>query len=209
MYRIAVLASTNGTDLQAIIDGLRSGLLPGVELAGVLSNKAECFAVQRARLAGYSTFAFDAAGKSREEFDAELLAVLEELKVDLVVLVGYMRILSPLFIAAFPEKIINVHPSLLPAFSGPGAIDGNVHEAVLNFGAKVTGCTIHLVNEEVDAGPILLQKACEVEPGETPDSLKEKVQLLEKEWYPKVILAFAEGRIEEDAQGHFWLSEKK
>lgn len=194
-FKIAILASTNGTDLQAIIDELEAGKMQGIELAGVLSNKSKCYAIERAKKQGYKTFTFqsknpDGTKKSREAFDQEMLKVLKELEVDLVVLVGYMRILSEAFVDAFESRIINVHPSLLPAFAG--GMDTNVHEEVIKSGVKETGCTFHLVTKELDAGPILLQKTCTVDPNETPESLKQKVQALEKEWYPEVIRQLAQ-----------------
>ncbi len=191
MYKIAVLASTNGTDFQAIIDEVAVGTLP-VEIAGLFTNRSKCGAVVKAEKAGIPVFAFSTKGKTREVFDSEMLEKLQALKVDLIVLVGYMRILSDKFVQAFPDRIINVHPSLLPKFAG--GMDGNVHEEVLKAGEKETGMTIHLVNEEVDGGKILCQKKCEVLPTDTPEILKSRVQDLEKKWYPRVIQDFAEGK---------------
>lgn len=192
MYKIAVLASTNGTDFQAIIDEKVTGNLD-IEIVGLFTNKSKCGAVAKAEKAGIPVFAFCAKGKSREIFDTEMIEKLQELKVDLIVLVGYMRILSDKFIQAFPDKIINVHPSLLPKFAG--GMDCNVHEEVLAAGETETGMTIHFVDEKIDGGKIILQKSCKVAENETIDSLKEKVQNLEKKWYPRVIQDFAEGKI--------------
>lgn len=192
MYKIAVLASTNGTDFQAIIDEVKEGSL-NVEISGLFTNKLNCGAVKKAENANIPVFSFDAKGKSREIFDLEMIDKLKELNVDLIVLVGYMRILSSEFVKTFPRKIINIHPSLLPAFAG--GMDSNVHEEVIESGVKTTGFTIHFVDETVDGGEIILQKSCDVLPEETVDSLKEKVQGLEKEWYPRVIQDFAEGKI--------------
>lgn len=189
MYKIAVLASTNGTDFQAIIDQKVAGNLK-VEIVGLFTNKSQCGAVAKAEKAGISVFAFKSKGKSREIFDTEMIEKLQELKVDLIVLVGYMRILSDKFIQAFPDKIINVHPSLLPKFAG--GMDCNVHEEVLAAGETETGMTIHFVEEKLDGGKIILQKSCKVAENETIDSLKEKVQNLEKKWYPRVIQDFAD-----------------
>lgn len=182
-YKIAVLASTNGTDLQAIIDEMKAGLMPGIELTTVMSNK-ECYAIERAKEQGYATFVYPQ--KNRDEL---MLAKLQELGVDLVVLIGYMRILSSAFVSAFEGRILNVHPSLLPAFAG--GMDTNVHEEVLAAGVKETGCTIHIVTNELDAGPIVFQEACSVDPGDTADTLKAKVQAIEKRAYPEVIRQFA------------------
>lgn len=190
-----MLASTKGTDLQAIIDALNAGEMPGIELACVASNKADCYAITRARAQGYETVFVSPSGKSSEEYDRELADALRARDIDLVVLVGYMRILTPEFIRAFQGRIINVHPSLLPKFGGRNFFGRSVHEAVLAAGATETGMTIHRVTDEVDGGPIILQKKVAVAPDDTPETLKEKVQALEKEWYPKVIRQIAEGAI--------------
>lgn len=194
-FRIAVLASTRGTDLQAIIDEIKAGKMPGIELTLVVSNKKTAYALQRASEQGFETCFINPAGKSREEYDKELAALLESYQIDLVVLIGYMRILSPSFVRKFPRRIINVHPALTPKFSGPGFFGSNVHEEVLKAGEHETGCTFHFVDEEVDSGDIILQKKVAVDATDTPESLKEKVQTLEKTWYPEVIRWFAEGRV--------------
>lgn len=195
-FRIAILASTKGTDLQAIIDEIRAGKMPGIELALVVSNKKDSYALERARAQGYETFFLDPKNKTREEYDQELVKTLKERDIDLVALIGYMRILQPVFVRAFPRRIINVHPSLMPKFSGPGFYDANVHAEVIKAGEKETGCTIHFVDEGVDTGEIILQKKVAVAPTDTPETLKEKVQALEKKWYPEVIRWFAEGKIQ-------------
>jgi formyltetrahydrofolate-dependent phosphoribosylglycinamide formyltransferase len=192
MYKVVILASTNGTDFQAIIDEVEAGTLK-VEISGLFTNRSKCGAVSKAEKAGIPVFSFSAKGKSREIFDAEMIEELQELKVDLIVLVGYMRILSDEFVQAFPNKIINIHPSLLPKFAG--GMDTNVHEEVLAAGEKETGCTIHFVDEKLDGGAIICQKSCKIMENETVDSLKEKVQNLEKKWYPRVIQDFADGKI--------------
>ncbi len=191
MFKIAVLASTNGTDLQAIIDEMKAGKMPSIELAIVASNKQNCYALERAKEQGFKTTFIDPKGKTREEFDKEMAAVLEKEKIDLVVLVGYMRILSTEFVRKFKNRIINVHPALIPKFCGPSFFGANVHEAVLAAHEKETGMTIHYVDEGVDTGKIILQKTCPVTPDDTVNSLKEKVQALEKKWYPEVIRAMA------------------
>ncbi|MCX6734374.1 MAG: phosphoribosylglycinamide formyltransferase [Candidatus Peregrinibacteria bacterium] len=193
MFKIAVLASTNGTDLQAIIDEMKAGKMPGIELAIVASNKQNCYALERAKEQGYKTAFIDPKGKTREEFDKEMATVLEKEKIDLVVLVGYMRILSTEFVRKFKNKIINVHPALIPKYCGPSFFGANVHEAVLAAKEKETGMTIHYVDEGVDTGKIILQKTCSVTPDDTVDSLKAKVQALEKKWYTEVIRNFAKG----------------
>lgn len=190
-FRIAVLASTRGTDLQAIIDEIKAGRL-AVELACVVSNKKNCYALERAAAQGFKTYFVDPKDKTRVEFDREMAKILKNEKVDLIVLVGYMRILTPYFVGEFKNRIINVHPALIPKYCGKDFFGNNVHEAVLKAGEKETGMTIHYVEEEVDAGPIIIQKKCPVLPGDTPDTLKERVQALEKEWYSKAIQMIAE-----------------
>lgn len=177
MFKIAVLASTNGTDLQAIIDEMKAGKMPGIELTGVFSNK-DCYALQRAQEQDYFTYQFTT--------EQELITELKKKQPDLIVLIGYMRILSPEFIQSFP-KIINVHPSLIPKYSGKDFYGANVHKAVLENHETETGMTIHYVDQGVDTGDIILQKTTPVTPEDTPETLKEKVQALEKKWYPEVI----------------------
>ena len=207
-FRIVVLASTNGTDLQAIIDEMKAGAMPGIELTAVVSNKKNCYALERAKTQNYKTihvseFQPDAqrnpeTGKrlrrTREQFDAQLITSIDPLDPHLIVLVGYMRILTPAFIEHFTQRntpIINVHPSLIPKFSGPAFFGKSVHEAVLSAGEKQTGMTIHRVDTGVDTGEILLQKTVPVSPTDTPDTLKTKVQALEKQYYPEVIRQLA------------------
>jgi len=191
MYKIAVLASTNGTDLQAIIDEMKAGKMEGIELAAVISNK-KCYALERAKEQGYKAIYINPKDKTREEFDSEMTQILLENNVDLVVLVGYMRILSSDFVKTFEDRIINVHPAIdLKKYGGAGFFGGNVHKAVLDAGEKESGCTIHMVTEDVDSGPILAQAKVKIEPGETVDSLKEKVQTQEKLLYPEVIRKLA------------------
>ena len=195
MFKVGILASTRGTDLQAIIDELKAGKMPGVEITIVISNKEDAFALERARQADIPTLFISPKGKKRTEYDQEVAAELKKHQVDLVVLIGYMRILSTEFVRQFPRRIINVHPALMPKFSGPGYFGANVHEAVLRAGEKETGCTIHFVDEGVDTGEIILQKKVTIEPTDTAGTLKDKVQTLEKKWYPEVIRQFASGKL--------------
>lgn len=193
MYKIAVLASTNGTDLQAIIDEMKAGKMEGIKLSVVISNK-KCKALKRAEEQGYETVFIDPKGKTREEFDKEMAVILKEKGVDLICLIGYMRILSPWFVREFEGKIINVHPAIdMKKYAGPGAMNLNVHSAVIENGEKESGCTIHYVTEGVDEGPIIAQADVLIEKGETPESLKKKVQAQEKLLYPEVIKRFARG----------------
>jgi formyltetrahydrofolate-dependent phosphoribosylglycinamide formyltransferase len=176
MIKLGVLGSTNGTDLQTILDSIASGELIG-EVSVVLSNRKNAYILERAKNHNVPAFFLSHKEKSREEFDAEMTAILKEHAVDLVLLIGFMRILSTKFCQEWRNKLLNVHPSLLPKYAG--GMDTNVHADVLKNGDAETGCTIHFVTDEVDRGPILIQKKCNIEPNETVDTLKTKVQQLE------------------------------
>ena len=176
MIKLGVLGSTNGTDLQAILDSVASGELNG-EVSVVLSNQKNAYILERAKNHNVPTVFLSHKEKSRKEFDDEMTAILKEHAVDLVLLIGFMRILSEKFCQEWKDRLLNVHPSLLPKYAG--GMDTNVHEGVLKNGDSETGCTIHFVTDEVDAGPILIQKKCNVEPDETVNTLKTKVQKLE------------------------------
>jgi len=176
MIRLGVLGSTNGTDLQAILDAI-SGRKLNANVAVLISNRANAYILERARNHNVPAFFISHKKKTRKEFDAEMTAVLKKHNVDLVLLIGFMRILSAEFCREWQDRILNVHPSLLPKYTG--GMDTNVHAEVLENGDKETGCTIHFVTEELDAGPILVQKSCRVEIDETVQSLKAKVQALE------------------------------
>lgn len=194
MFNIAVFSSTGGTNFQSLIDAKAEGKLKeNVNLCCLLTNKETCGAVQKAQAVGIPIIFIDPAGKSRTEFDREAMQALEEFHPDLIVLGGYMRIIGEEMVAQFKNKIINVHPSLLPKFSGGMNMD--VHKAVIEAGETQSGMTIHLVDEGVDTGAIVLQKSCPVLPEDTPDDLKNRVQSLEKEWYPEVVQWFADDRI--------------
>ena len=184
MIRLGVLGSTNGTDLQVILDAISAGELDA-DVAVVISNRTGAYILERAEINNVSAFFISHKGKKREEFDGEITAVLKEHSVDLVLLIGFMRILSPEFCRVWQDRILNVHPSLLPKYAG--GMDINVHEEVLKNKDTETGCTIHFVNEVVDAGPILIQKKCNVDPDDTVDSLKTKVQTLEGEAFIEAI----------------------
>ncbi len=184
MIRLGVLGSTNGTDLQAILDAVSAGELDA-DVAVVISNRTGAYILERAEINNVPAFFISRKGKKREEFDGEITAVLKEHSVDLVLLIGFMRILSPEFCRVWQDRILNVHPSLLPKYAG--GMDINVHEEVLKNKDTETGCTIHFVNDVVDAGPILIQKKCNVDPDDTVDSLKTKVQTLEGEAFIEAI----------------------
>ena len=176
MIKLGVLGSTNGTDLQAIFDAIGSGEL-NAEVSVVVSNQKDAYILERAENHNVPAFYISHKGKSRKEFDLEMTAVLKNHNVDLVLLIGFMRILSAEFCGEWQDRLLNVHPSLLPKYAG--GMDTNVHEEVIKNGDTETGCTIHFVTDEVDGGPILIQKKCNVEAGDTVETLKTKVQELE------------------------------
>ena len=187
---IAVLCSGGGTNLQAILDAEAAGNIPSGRVALVVSDNANAFALERAKKAGVETAVFDRKQvPDRKEREARILALLREKQIGLVVLAGFMTILSENFTRAFENRIINVHPSLIPSFCGPGYYGLKVHEAALARGVKVTGATVHYVNEVCDGGPIILQKAVNVEEGDTPETLQKRV-MREAEW--KILPAAAE-----------------
>ena len=180
--RIAVFVSGGGTNLQAIIDACASGVIRSGEIVLVLSNKEGAYALERAAAAGIParTVTKKAAGSS-EAFESAVSEILREFNVELIVLAGFMSILSGEFTARWPERIINVHPALIPSFCGKGMYGLRVHEAALDYGVKVTGATVHFVNEVPDGGRILEQKAVRVLPGDTPEVLQRRV-MEEAEW---------------------------
>jgi phosphoribosylglycinamide formyltransferase-1 len=182
--KVAVLGSTRGAALQGILDALAAGTLD-VELVLVASDKSAAPILERAASAGITTKHLDPTGLKRAEFDALVSAALKQAGAELVLLIGYMRIVSTGFVATWRGRLLNVHPSLLPAFGG--MMDKSVHEAVLAAGVAETGCTIHQVTEDVDAGPIVLQKRCPVLPGDTPETLKARVQALEQSAFVEVL----------------------
>ena len=184
MIKLGVIGSTNGTDLQFILDAIGSGKL-NAEVSVVLSNQKNAYILERAENHNVPVVFTSHKGKSRKEFDAELTAVLQEHGVTLVLLIGFMRILSAEFCRRWQDRLLNVHPSLLPKYAG--GLDTNVHEEVLKNGDAETGCTIHFVTDEVDGGPILIQKECNVEAHDTVETLKTKVQKLEGEAFIEAI----------------------
>ncbi len=180
--RIAVLVSGGGTNLQALIDAEAAGRLQSGKLTLVVSSKAGAFALERARATGIETATADRALLgSREAFERELLAILATHEIDVVVLAGFLQILSAAFVARYPDRILNVHPALIPAYCGRGFYGIKVHEAVLAAGEKETGATVHMVNEVPDGGRILMQKTVPVLPGDTPSMLQQRV-MEQAEW---------------------------
>ena len=176
MIKLGVLGSTNGTDLQAIFDAIGSGEL-NAEVSVVVSNQKDAYILERAENHNVPAFYISHKGNSRKEFDLEMTSILKNHNVDLLLLIGFMRILSAEFCREWQDRLLNVHPSLLPKYAG--GMDTNVHEEVLKNGDTETGCTIHFVTDEVDGGPILIQKKCNVEAGDTVETMKTKVQELE------------------------------
>ena len=184
MIKLGVIGSTNGTDLQVILDAIGSGEL-NAEVSVVLSNQKNAYILERAENHNVPAVFVSHKGKSRKEFDAELTAVLQECGVNLVLLIGFMRILSAEFCRKWENRLLNVHPSLLPKYGG--GLDINVHKEVLKNGDTETGCTIHFVTDEVDGGLILIQKECNVKAHDTVETLKTKVQKLEGEAFIEAI----------------------
>lgn len=187
---IAVLCSGSGTNLQAIIDATASGYIPA-RIALVVSDKAGAFALERAKKAAIETLILDPKKfKSREEFDRELAGKLKAKNVELVVLAGFMRLLSPYFIHEYRDRIMNIHPALLPSFKGAHAI-----KDALAHGARVTGATVHFVNEELDNGPVILQREVAIRDDDTEETLLERVHAVEHTIYPEAVKLFAEGKL--------------
>ena len=176
--RIAVLVSGGGTNLQALLDAQNAGKLRSGEIVFVVSNNPDAYAIQRARRAGVESMVISG---SELTFESALLSTLARHEIDIIVLAGFMRILSENVIRQYEGRIVNVHPSLIPSFCGEGFYGLKVHEQALARGVKVTGATVHIVNEIPDGGPILLQKAVEVQPGDTPEVLQKRV-MEQAEW---------------------------
>jgi len=176
MIRLGVLGSTKGTDLGAILSAINNKKLVA-EVSVVISNRENAYILTRAKNHNVPSFFISHKDKSREEFDRDVTTILKQYNVELVLLIGFMRILSAEFCQAWRDRVLNVHPSLLPKYAG--GMDMNVHEEVLKNGDRETGCTIHFVTETVDDGPVLVQKRCTVETNETMATLKLKVQALE------------------------------
>lgn len=188
MKRIGVLVSGRGSNLQALIDAARRGELGG-EIALVVSNVETAAGLERARRAGIPTAFRDHRGKKREAFDAEIVEILHAHRVDLVCLAGFMRLLSPVFVRAFPQRVVNIHPALLPAFPGLDA-----QRQAWEHGAKVSGATVHLVDEGLDSGPIVAQEAVPVLSGDTPETLAARIMEAEHRLYPRAVRLLLEGR---------------
>lgn len=195
MLRVGVLVSGGGTNLQAILDAIDQGIITNAQVEVVISNNQGAYALERARNHGIKALCISPKQfDTREAFNCALLEGLEEYNLDLIVLAGFLVTIPPAMIERYRNRIINIHPSLIPSFCGVGYYGLKVHEAALARGVKVTGATVHFVDEGVDSGPIILQKAVEVLPGDTPKQLQQRV-MEEAEWkiLPKAIDMIANG----------------
>lgn len=197
MLRIAVLVSGGGTNLQAIIDGIAGGTITNTEIDVVISNNKDAYALERARNAGIEALCISPKDySSRAEFNDALLDTLKQRNVDLIVLAGCLVVIPEQIIDAFENRIINIHPSLIPAFCGTGYYGLKVHEAALARGVKYSGATVHFVDKGTDTGPIILQKPVEVKTGDTPEVLQKRI-MEEAEWVimPQAINLIAQGKV--------------
>ncbi len=197
MLRIAVLVSGGGTNLQAIIDAIAAGKITDTEIAAVISNNKNAYALERAKQAGIKDIVVSPKDfETREIFNENLLKTLQEVNPDLIVLAGYLVVIPEIVIDAFENRIINIHPSLIPAFCGTGYYGLKVHEAALKRGVKVVGATVHFVDKGTDTGPIIMQKAVAVQNGDTPKVLQQRV-MEQAEWniLPAAIDKIAHGKV--------------
>lgn len=187
--RIGVLLSGRGSNLEALADSVAGGRIPNAEISIVVSNREAALGVEKARARSIPAEVIPSAGLEREAYDKLVVAALREKKVDLVCLAGYMRLLSPYFVAAFPNRILNIHPSLLPAFPGLES-----QRQALEHGVKFTGCTVHFVDENLDAGPIIVQAVVPIEDGDTVETLSARVLREEHRIYTEAVRIVLEGR---------------
>lgn len=197
MLKIAVLVSGGGTNLQAIIDKIAEGMITNTEIAVVISNNKNAYALERAKQAGIEAVCVSPKDyENREQFNQEFLKTLDSYQVDIVVLAGFLVVIPPAMIQKYENRIINIHPSLIPSFCGTGYYGLKVHEGALARGVKVTGATVHFVDEGTDTGPIILQKAVEVQNGDTPEILQRRV-MEQAEWeiLPRAIHLIANGKV--------------
>lgn len=202
MFRLAVLVSGGGTNLQAIIDSINGGAIRDCEIVKVISNNPKAYALTRAENAGVpAEVVSPKAFPSRADFNTALLQAVKEAKPDLVVLAGFLCVIPPEIVEEFPNKIINIHPSLIPSFCGTGFYGLKVHEKALERGVKVSGATVHFVDSGTDTGPIILQKAVEVQEGDTPEVLQRRI-MEQAEWkiMPRAIDLIAHGRVRVDGR---------
>jgi phosphoribosylglycinamide formyltransferase-1 len=193
--KIGILISGRGSNMSAIIEAVQSGRIPDSEVAIVISDKASAAGLEKAKGRGVETAVITRKGRTREEHDAEIIDELKKRNVEFVCLAGYMRLLSKEFIQAFPDKIINIHPSLLPAFPGLDA-----QRQAIEYGVKISGCTVHFVDEHLDHGAIILQKAVEVDDTDTPESLSAKILEHEHRLYTDALAKIARGNYKIDGR---------
>ena len=205
MLNVVVLVSGGGTNLQAIIDAVENGTITNTKIAGVISNNKNAYALERAKKHGIAKCCISPKDYAdRATFNQKFLEKMDELNPDLIVLAGFLVVIPPEMIAKYRNRIINIHPSLIPSFCGTGYYGLKVHEAALSRGVKVVGATVHFVDEGTDTGPIILQKAVEVEEGDTPEVLQRRV-MEQAEWkiLPKAIDLIANGKVKvEDGRTH-------
>jgi len=187
--RIGVLLSGRGSNFEALADSISAGRIPNAEIAIVVSNREGAPGIDRARARGLATRVIPSKGLEREPYDRQVVAALHEANVDLVCLAGYMRLLSPHFVAAFPQRILNIHPSLLPSFPGLES-----QKQALDYGVKFAGCTVHFVDENLDAGPIVLQAVVRVEDDDTEDTLSARILKEEHRIYSEAVRIVLEGK---------------
>lgn len=188
--KIAIFCSGNGTNFQAIVDSAKKGFV-AAEVALMVCDNPKAYAIIRAKDAGVKTLIVELKNfQNREAFEDEIIRSLEREDIGLIVLAGYMKMLTPKFVRRYRDRILNIHPALLPSFAGASGI-----EDALKYGVRVTGPTVHFVNEDMDTGPIILQKAIEITEGDTEETLAERIHKLEHELYPKAIRLFVEGRL--------------
>ncbi|MGE5330112.1 MAG: phosphoribosylglycinamide formyltransferase [Deltaproteobacteria bacterium] len=198
MLKIGVLVSGGGTNLQAVIDAIQSGYIQNAEIVTVISSKNNAYALERARKHGiHGEYISRKAFESQTQYDEALVKSMKERGVGLVLLCGFLSILGETFIKEFEKRIINIHPALIPSFCGKGYYGLKVHEEAIKYGAKITGATVHFVELEPDAGPIILQKAVEVKDDDTPETLQKRV-MEEAEWVlmPLAVKLYAENKLE-------------
>ena len=197
MVRIAVLVSGGGTNLQALIDAQHRGEIPGGEITAVIASKPGVYALERAKNAGIPGYVVARSDyASARDMTVALVEKLKALEIDLVVLAGFMTIITEEMVSAYPNAILNVHPALIPSFCGQGYYGLHVHEKALEYGVKVSGATVHFVSEECDGGPIVLQKAVYVEEGDTPEILQKRI-MEQAEWVilPRAVALFCAGKL--------------
>lgn len=193
--RIGVLLSGRGSNFEALADSIAAGKIPSAEIAIVVSNRENAPGIERARARGIATKVILSKGLEREAYDRLVVAVLKENKIDLICLAGYMRLISAYFVSQFPNRILNIHPSLLPAFPGLEA-----QRQALEHGAKISGCTVHFVDENLDAGPIVLQSAVPIDDADTSETLSAKILREEHRIYSEAVRIVLEGRFRIDGR---------